>query len=122
MIDPRRELRRSSTVLRTILTNFVRGEKNQAKMKDEADRLLKLSAYLILSIQKIGPGLFRDYFEPISPTAIAAEAPKTGIMTAKEVGLWNEYEKRAKGMDGESFKSNLFAAVARIVKDLMSRH
>jgi hypothetical protein len=115
-IEPTSDLRRNMPLQRAA-ARFLTGESNRQQVQQDADRLLKLGASLIVSLQKIGPGLFRTYFDPASPSTIKEQITEWSITKSKEVRWWERYEKVAGQMDATSFNAALHAAVARFVRD-----
>lgn len=117
-VDPKSDIKRPGPLQRT-MGKFLRAEVARTDVTKDSERLLKLTASLIVSLQKIGPGLFRAYFDPVLPDNIA-EGVQGGYLKNKEAQCWKRYEERAASMDSVTFNTAMFAAVARFVKDFFS--
>jgi hypothetical protein len=115
-IAPDSEIRKNAALQRA-MGRFLKGEITRQQFAQESDRLLRLTASLIVSLQRVGPGLFRNFFDPVSPATIKEEAVSSGLMRSRDAQWWKIYEDRAGGMDAGSFNTALFTAVARFVKD-----
>jgi hypothetical protein len=114
-IAPDSEIRRNAALQR-VMGRFLKAEITRPQLAQESDRLLRLTASLLVSLQRIGPGLFRSYFDPISPATIKEGVPAS-LMRSREAQCWREFEQRAGTMEADSFNSALFGAIARFVKD-----
>ena len=114
-IAPDSEIRRNAALQR-VMGRFLKGEITRQQLAQESDRLLRLTASLLVSLQRIGPGLFRSYFDPISPATIKESVPAR-LIGSREAQCWRELEQRAGTMEADSFNSALFGAISRFVKD-----
>jgi len=115
-IAPESDIRKNASLAK-LMGRFVKGELARQQVSQETDRLLRLTASIVVALQRIGPGLFNQYFRPVSPSEIKEEATRGGLLQSKEKQWWAKYEERAAAMDSDSFNAALFAAVARFVKD-----
>lgn len=113
-VAPDSEIRRNAA-LQKLLGRFLRGEVTRQQVSAETDRLLRLTASLVVAIQRIAPGLFHQYFDPVSPGSIKEE--HAGGIIGKEAKWWRVFEERSATMTPDSFNSALYTAVARFVKD-----
>jgi len=117
-IEPNSDLRRSVTLQRSV-ARFLTGDGPRQQVQQDGDRLLKLAAAMIVSLQKIGPGLFHSFFDPVSPGTIRDQVTEWSFVKGKEVRFWEKYEELTKRMDGGSFTAALHAAVAKVVRDYL---
>jgi hypothetical protein len=114
-ISPAGNIRRPGALQKT-MARFVRGETPAPGIAQDSETLLKLTASLIVSLQRIGPTLFHQYFDSIEPATISADV-EGSFLKAKDVRCWQKYTERAAQMDGESFSAAMFVIIARFVHD-----
>jgi hypothetical protein len=113
-VAPQSPIRRPGVLQRT-MARFLAGEPMRGQMSADAETLLKLTASLIVSLQKIGPTLFRQYFDPISPNTIKEEVEWS--LRSKEAQCWKKYEERAGTMEAASFSAALLSVVGKFVQE-----
>lgn len=113
-VAPQSPIRRPGVLQRT-MARFLAGEPIRGQMSADAETLLKLTASLIVSLQKIGPTLFRQYFDPISPNTIKEEVEWS--LRGKEAQCWRKFEERAGTMEAASFSAALLSVVGKFVQE-----
>jgi hypothetical protein len=113
-VSPQSPIRRPGVLQRT-MARFLAGEQIRTQMGQDSETLLKLTASLVVSLQKIGPTLFRQYFDPISPNTIKEEVEWS--LRGKETQCWRKYEERAGTMEAASFSAAMLQAVGKFVQE-----
>jgi len=113
-VAPQSPIRRPGVMQRTI-ARYLAGEPIRGQMSADTETLLKLAASLIVSLQKVGPTLFRQYFDPISPNTIKEEVEWS--LRGKEAQCWRKFEERAGTMEAASFSAALLSVVGKFVQE-----
>src|SRR5207248_1473756 len=115
-IDPQSEIRRPGLLQRSI-AKFIRGEQTKASVQQDTDKLLRLTASLMVSLQRVAQPVYRQFFDPLTPPNIE-QGVGGGMFKSKEAECWKKYRELAGGASESAFGATFHKAISKVVKEL----